>query len=166
MDDFIHAQGEAYLAHLLRRLSDLLVRGAAEWYPEAGVTAPPRTTSTLLALDDNGPLAVTELAVLLRQSHPLVIDWRRQLLALGLVETKSDPNDARRSVVALTPRGRQEVRRLRRALLIMEKASRRLMKEAGAQLFEGLCAVDEALEQRPFTQRLRQEVTRPRAAKP
>ncbi len=74
-EDFIRRQGPAYLAHLLRRLSDELVRGADAWYPEVGVTVPPRTTSTLLALDEHGPLGVTEISTLLRQSHPLVINW-------------------------------------------------------------------------------------------
>ena len=41
-EDFIQRQGPAYLAHLLRRLSDELVRGADAWYPEVGVTAPCR----------------------------------------------------------------------------------------------------------------------------
>ena len=61
MDDFIQRQGPAFLAHILRRLADELIRGAALWYPEAGVTAPPRTASTLLALDTHAALGVTEI---------------------------------------------------------------------------------------------------------
>ena len=38
MDDFIQRQGPAYLAHLLGRLHDELVRGAEQWYPDMGVT--------------------------------------------------------------------------------------------------------------------------------
>jgi DNA-binding MarR family transcriptional regulator len=157
MDDFIQRQGPAYLAHILRRLADELVRGAAEWYPEAGVSAPPRTTSTLLALEEHGPLGLTELAVLLRQSHPLVIDWRRQLLELGLVESQSDPEDGRRAILSLTPAGRREVRRLRRALVVMEKASRRLMEQGGSGLFEALWRMDAALERESFAERLREQ---------
>ena len=107
MDDFIQRQGPAFLAHLLRRLSDELVQGASAWYPQAGVTAPPRTASTLLALDEHGPLAVMELATLLRQSHPLVIVWIKQLKALGFVETRIDGNDRRRSVLSLTRTGKR-----------------------------------------------------------
>ena len=157
MDDFIQRQGPAYLAHILRRLADELVRGAAEWYPEAGVSAPPRTTSTLLALEEHGPLGLTELAVLLRQSHPLVIDWRRQLLELGLVESQSDPEDGRRAILSLTPAGRREVRRLRRALVVMEKTSRRLMELGGSGLFEALWRMDAALERESFAERLRDQ---------
>lgn len=160
MKDFIHRQGPAYLAHIFRRLADELVRGGAEWYPEAGVSAPPRTTSTLLALDEHGPLGVTELSSLLRQSHPLVIDWRRQLTELGFVETRRDPEDGRRSVLMLTVEGRREVRRLRRALVVMEKASQRLMTESGPDLFAALWRMDEALQRRSFADQLRDHAAR------
>lgn len=157
MTDFVQQQGPAFLAHALRRLADELVRGGAVWYPEAGVTAPPRTTSTLIALDDRGPLGVTEIAGMLRQSHPLVIDWIKQLTSLGLVESGSDPRDRRRSVIQLTKEGRTEVRRLRRALVIMEEASRNLMDEVSPNMIEALWRMDEALRCKPFADRLREE---------
>jgi MarR family transcriptional regulator, organic hydroperoxide resistance regulator len=154
MDDFIRALGPAFLAHLLRRLSDELVQGAADWYPKAGVAAPPRTASTLLALDANGPLGVTTIASLLRQSHPLVITWIRQLETLALVETLADPHDRRRSVIALTRKGRVEVKRLRAALVPMERASRELLDAAAPGLFEALWRMEQACRAQPFAQRL------------
>lgn len=156
MDEFIHQQGPAFLAHLLRRLADELVRGGALWYPEVGVTAPPRTTSTLIALDDRGPLGVTEIAVLLRQSHPLVIGWIKQLTELGFVSTQADPQDGRRSIIILTDKGRSEVQRLRKALTMMERASQQLMDEASPGLFEALWRMDEAIGRKAFIDRLRE----------
>lgn len=154
MDDFIRAQGPAFLAHLLRRLSDDLVQAAADWYPKAGVTAPPRTASTLLALDTHGPLGVTAIAALLRQSHPLVITWIRQLEALALVEALADPHDRRRSVIALTRKGRAEVKRLRAALVPMEQASRELLDAAAPGLFDALWRMERACREQPFAERL------------
>ena len=155
--DFVKAQGAAYLAHILRRLADELVRDGSKWYPEVGVSAPPRTTSTLLALDERGPLGVTEIASLLRQSHPLVIDWCRQLASLGFIATSSDPRDGRRSIVELTEEGRREVTRLRRALSVMEKASQGLINEGAPDLFEALWRMEGALRDRRFVDRLRDE---------
>lgn len=153
--DFIRRQGPAYLAHLLRRLSDELVRGADAWYPDAGVTAPPRTTSTLLALDEHGPLGVTEIATLLRQSHPLVINWIRQLKAQGLISTRIDRNDRRRTVVALSARGAREVDRLRAALVRMGEASQALLDEAAPALLQALWTMEQSLRREPFEARLR-----------
>jgi len=151
-DDFIARQGPAFLAHLLRRLSDELVQGAATWYPSMGVTAPPRTISTLLALDELGPLGITELARLLRQTHPLVITWIRELTSRSFVTAKSDPNDRRRSVVRLTARGKAEVGRARKALSAMEQASLHLLASGGdgPALFGALWRMEGACRETPF----------------
>jgi MarR family transcriptional regulator, organic hydroperoxide resistance regulator len=155
MDDFIQRQGPAFLAHLLRRLSDELVRGASEWYPEAGISAPPRTASTLLALAGHGPLGVTEIANVLKQSHPLVISWIRQLKAQGLIRSSADAGDARRTVIALTARGRAEVARLRLGLAVMADASQQLMDTAAPGLFDALWRMEEACRDQPFSAQLR-----------
>ena len=154
MDDYIARQGPAFLAHLLRRLSDELIQGAALWYPAVGVTAPPRTISTLIALDDLGPLGVTELAALLRQSHPLVITWIRELTSLSFVAAKGDPRDRRRSVVRLTARGKAEVRRVREALVVMEQASMRLLDQGGKGVLASLWRMEGACRDVPFAERL------------
>ncbi|MGH8146446.1 MAG: MarR family winged helix-turn-helix transcriptional regulator [Rhodanobacteraceae bacterium] len=154
-EDFIRRQGPAYLAHLLRRLSDELVRGADTWYPEVGVTAPPRTTSTLLALDEHGPLGVTEIATLLRQSHPLVINWIKQLRVQGFIKTRIDKGDRRRTLVALTAKGIAETRHLRKALARMGEASQTLMDEAAPGLFDALWHMEQACRRESFESRLR-----------
>jgi len=157
MDDFIAKQGPAFLAHLLRRLSDELVAGADRWYPEAGVTAAPRTTSTLLALDEHGELSVTRLAGVLRQSHPLVITWIRQLQSRGLVKSVADPRDGRRTILALTAKGRAEVKRLRDALSTMGEASQELMDSAAPGLFDALWRMEQACRDKPFVEQLREK---------
>lgn len=153
--DFIRRQGPAFLAHLLRRISDELVRGADDWSPEAGVSAPPRTTSTLLALDEYGPSGVVELAKLLRQSHPLVITWIKQLRDHGLIKTRTDADDRRRTVVALTAKGEAEVRQIRKALTRMAETSQALMDEAAPGLFEALWRMEQACRHASFADRLR-----------
>jgi DNA-binding MarR family transcriptional regulator len=154
-EDFIRRQGPAYLAHLLRRLSDELVRGAEAWYPDVAVTVPPRTTSTLLALDEHGPLGVTEISALLRQSHPLVINWIKQLQAQQLVRTRVDKQDRRRTVVALTTKGISEVRHLKKALVRMGETSQALMDEAAPGLFQALWRMEQACRRESFDDRLR-----------
>ncbi|WP_158753779.1 MarR family winged helix-turn-helix transcriptional regulator [Dyella sp. S184] len=154
-EDFIHRQGPAYLAHLLRRISDELVRGADAWSPEVGVTAPPRTTSTLLALDEHGPLGVTEISRLLRQSHPLVINWIKQLQVQGFIKTRVDKSDRRRTVVALTAKGVSEIRHLRKALVCMGETSQALMDEAASGLFGALWRMEQACRRESFADRLR-----------
>jgi len=159
MQDFIEQQGPAFLAHLLRRLADELVNGAGSWYPTAGVTAPPRTISTLLALQDHGPLGVTELATMLRQSHPLVIVWIKELTALSLIASKAHPGDGRKTMIQLTAKGKKEVGKVRDALMAMEKASQVLMDQGGADVWASLWRMEKACRETPFAERLRQMQT-------
>lgn len=156
MQDFIEQQGPAFLAHLLRRLADELVNGACSWYPSAGVTAPARTISTLLALQDHGPLGVTELAAMLRQSHPLVIVWIKELTALSFIASKAHPGDGRKTLIRLTAKGIKEVDKVRKALSTMEEASKRLMDEGGADVWESLWRIERACRKTTFAERLRQ----------
>ena len=157
MRDFIHEQGMPFFAHLLGRLYDHFVRGFREWNDEVGVLAPPRTHSTMLALRTHGPLSVTELAALLRQSHPLVIKWTKQLIDLGLVKTNSDSQDRRRTLLILTPSGEAEAKSHDYARMIIERTYRRLMEEAGADVFDALWRIEKALRREAFADRLRSE---------
>lgn len=157
MEDFVRSQGVSFLAHLLRRVSDELVQGSSEWHPEAGLLAPPRTVSTVQALHQRGEMSVTELAKLLRQSHPLVISWIRQLKSLNLVQARADRADKRRTLVRLTDEGVAEAERQLEARKTMERAIRNLLEEADADLFDSMWRVHEACQRQSFAERLRNQ---------
>lgn len=156
MDDFIKREGLGFLAHLLRRLSDDFVRAFEDWYPEVEMEAPARTRSTLQALNVHASLGVTELAAMLRQSHPLVINWIKQLKKLDLVVTKSDPGDGRRTLVSLTPAGKIEAEKGFYSRRVGAHAYTKLMQEAEADVFEALWRLEEACRRKPFLERLRE----------
>lgn len=153
--DFIERQGPAFLAHLMRRLSDALVDGCAQWHETVGIPTSPRTSSTLLALDEHGSLAVTELSALLHQSHPMVIKTIALLRQQGLAKVSRDANDARRSLLSLTPKGRAVVKRLRAVLATVERAMTALADEAMPGLVQGLWAMERQVRATPFIERLR-----------
>ncbi len=68
----------------------------------------------LAVLDELGPLGVTALADADRSSQPTVSGAVRQLEEEGWVSRRADPADARRSMVELTPKGRQRLLDARR----------------------------------------------------
>ena len=155
MTDFIRGEGLAFLAHLLKRLSDGFVRGCAEWYPDAGLRITPRCASTIRALFKLGPLSVTELAATIRQSHPLAINWVRELKKLGLIETATDPEDGRRTLVRLTEAGLQEAEHCIATDEVIARAYADLMKEADADVFNALWRMEALCRAVPFEERLR-----------
>ena len=152
--DFIKQQGLSYLAHLLRRVSDELVAGVEIWSAGSGLQSPTRTRSTLMALSAHGTLSITEIAALIRQTHPAVITWARHLSEAGMVVQERDANDGRRTLIRLTDQGEKEVERLRKADNLIAAAYRDLMEEADADVFESLWRIEEACRRKSMQQRL------------
>jgi DNA-binding MarR family transcriptional regulator len=68
----------------------------------------------LALLEEHGPLGVTALADADRSSQPTVSGAVSQLEEEGWVAKKTDPSDARRALVELTPRGRRRLLEARR----------------------------------------------------
>jgi DNA-binding MarR family transcriptional regulator len=154
-NDFVRAKGLPFFAHLLRRLADRMIAEAGEFYAEQGISAPPRTASTLLLLKDRGPQSVTELADQLQQSHPLVITWIRQLKKLELIDQSRDPADGRRTLISLTRQGEDEARRVTIALEQLGCAYEKLLAKVGVDVFDGLWRLDEITQERNLLGMLR-----------
>jgi DNA-binding MarR family transcriptional regulator len=163
--DFVRSKGLPLLAHVLRRLSDRFVAAATEW-EERGLVSPPRTSSTLLLIEEEGPLPVTIIAARLRQSHPLVITWLKQLSSLGLIATSQASGDRRKTLVSITPAGRKEARAVRRVWRIYGRAYQAVMDEIGEDMLEVLGRAEDALAAKPFVERLREAAARDEAEGP
>jgi DNA-binding MarR family transcriptional regulator len=74
----------------------------------------PAGVRILALLEELGPSGVTALAEADRSSQPTVSGAVQQLADEGWVAKEPDPNDARRSVVRLTPAGRKQLMEFRR----------------------------------------------------
>ena len=153
-DDFVRRGGLFFLAHRLRRLSDELVAECEGWFAEAGIVAPPRTTSMLYLIENEGPQRITVIASALRQFHPVVIDWVGKLKTLGLLATAVDPVDRRRTIVSLTQAGRQEVAKIRTAEEAITAAYAVLESETGVNLLDGIADWESVLSQKSLFVRI------------
>jgi len=157
MGDFIHSQGLIFLPHILRRLANRFIQACDVVFPDVGIVVPPRVVSTVHLLYESGPRAITDIAAAIGQSHPFVIKSVKQLKALGLVGTHSDPKDGRRTVVKLTAKGKEQAQRLLDVRPAFEAAYRRLMHEAGAEIFDPLWRIEAALGNQAFSDRIAAE---------
>lgn len=159
--DFIDSLGPAFLAHRLRRVEDLLLDQVGDALAGEGLAVPPRSLSTLLLLDADGPLGPVDLARRLRLSHPLMIRALKILDQLELVEAVDNPADHRRRAVKLTARGRTEVATIRRFQARLSRAIDDAAQEAGSNsdaLLALLTRFTDALTTRPVTDRLNSKV--------
>lgn len=153
-DDFVRSLGPAFLPHMLRRLSDLMVDGGTEWTNRNPAVPPLRTHSTMFALEEKGQLSVTQLATLLRQSHPLALQWVGALEKRGLVERHSDPEDRRRTMLGLTAKGDSAMPAIHHARAVNEQVSRCLTQELGDDLWDSLRRAEALLRERPYIARM------------
>jgi DNA-binding MarR family transcriptional regulator len=111
-------QGAGYSApmptDLEEQSSELVVQAARLVRALRRRMGQPAGIRILALLDDLGPLGVTAIAEADRSSQPTISGAVRQLVDEGWVEKEPDPSDARRSVVELTPLGRQRLADARR----------------------------------------------------
>lgn len=162
--DFVRTQGLSFLAHRLRRASELILEGTTETLRREGFESPARAGSTLLLLRENGPTAITEIAYRLRLSHPLIIRLAAALAAAGLVRDESDPKDNRRRLIALTDKGLAEAARFDAFLGALGRTFEAMFAEAGADLFAALERFEQVAEKRPIPERLAAAMARTEAA--
>ena len=152
--DFVRALGLPFLAHRLKRASELIVEGSAAALAGRGFQSPARSGSTLLLLRANGPTGITEIAYRLRLSHPLIIKLAAALAEAGLVEDAADPRDSRRRLIALTARGEAEADRLADYSAGIARVFAAMFEEAGIDLYAALEGFEAAAERRPIAARI------------
>lgn len=120
-----------------------------------GVVVPARGMSTVLLLDEAGPLGIMEIAERIRFSHPLVIRLTKDLEDAGVVHVVGDPADRRRRLIELTPTGRGQAEAIRAASRVITAAYQALSAEIGVDLLAMVEHLEAAGDRLPFPQRLR-----------
>ncbi|HKG35548.1 MAG TPA: MarR family transcriptional regulator [Solirubrobacterales bacterium] len=107
-----------------------ITRTARRLRQEAAGDLSPSATAALATAERHGPLTPSELADLERVSRPSATRSIGCLAERGLVARTPDPADGRSALVAVTPAGRDALRRLRgRKNAYLSKRMRRLADE-------------------------------------
>jgi DNA-binding MarR family transcriptional regulator len=99
---------------LEKQSSELVVQSARLLRALRRRMGQPAGIRILSLLDELGPIGVTALAEADRSSQPTISGAVRQLVEEGWVAKEPDLNDARRSLVELTPQGRRRLTEARR----------------------------------------------------
>ncbi|WP_300974264.1 MarR family transcriptional regulator [Sphingomonas sp. LHG3406-1] len=155
-DDFIQSLGKAFLAHRLRRSSELILQQSGAELRSKRLNVPPRGASMLLLIDEAGPIGVAEIARRLRLSHPLIVRMAQAFVEADLIEVTKDPGDGRRKQLIVTGRGQTEATVLRDLNSKLATAFDQLFAELGCDLIEILNQLDAALTAQPLSVRLSQ----------
>lgn len=137
---------------MLRHLQDLVDESSAACYKQLRFRYRPRYTPVMRALVD-GPASISELKRKLSVTQGAVSQTIKLMAEDKLIET-SRGQDARQTVVTLSPQGKSAVKTLRPHWEAMFAAIAALEDEIELPLMAGLQRAVAALEAKPFADRM------------
>ena len=153
--DFIRGLGRPFLAHRLKRASEAILEATAGLLANSGYRGPPRSVSTVLLLEQRGPLSITEISAALKLSHPHVITLVRALTAVDYVAAERSPSDSRKRVISLTDAGRRQAGQLQVALARIDRAFASLFGDMDVDLLADIERFEAAIEAKSLAERLK-----------
>jgi DNA-binding MarR family transcriptional regulator len=132
-------------AELASRLRLVIARASRRLRQEGGGSLSPSATAALATVDRHGPLTPSRLAELERIQRPTATRVVARLEEAGLLDRAADPDDARSSVLRVSARGRELLRRQRtrrtaflaRWLETLPSGQRKTLQDAAA-ILEGM----------------------------
>jgi DNA-binding MarR family transcriptional regulator len=152
--DFLDDFGPAVLGPQLLRLLNKIIDDSTIALATNGQDFPSHLSSTLLVLNKRGACGKTDIAKELAVSHQLTTYRIGNLKKLELIQEKRDPVDGRRTVIALTSKGRKQTKKLIRLSKHIESAYCELFEELGVDLFDVVIRARKALEIKPLDERI------------
>jgi DNA-binding MarR family transcriptional regulator len=152
--DYSRGFGGAALGARLRRASERIDRDSTRVYAAQTFRFEQRWYGVLRQLVEHGrPMAVGEIATILRITHASVSESSRSMEKAGLVTSWAAADDGRRRLLQLTEQGQALVTRLTPLWEAFSAAARDLNAEAG-DLVSLLDRLDDALDRQSMFDRI------------
>jgi DNA-binding MarR family transcriptional regulator len=151
--NIIEELGSLALATRLKNLSDRLAKDVARVYKESDFEFEPRWFTMIYALKEGEELGVTELAMMLQQTHPAVNQVANVLVEKGLISERKDSEDQRKRLLQLTAKGLQLVEQMEPLWEKIKEANNQLLQES-SDLLISLDAVEKALDDQSMHDRI------------
>src|SRR5579859_1674590 len=138
------------LGSRLKSLSDHFYTAVDEVYRTCGAGVESRWFPVLRFLWENGETTVSDVAQAIGQTHSAVSQLADKLVDAGLVCRNKDIQDGRRSLLALTDKGRANLSALGPIWVAVRRGIVKSLGEEGLQtLLSALAATEAGLEERP-----------------
>lgn len=166
MSDFIDSKGPAFLGLQAYYMLKLIDEQGNEMLENLGPpTLPPsRLSSSLLALQEKGPLALVDLARLLNMPHQLAAQRIALMKTMELIDETPDPGDGRRVLLSLNETGTEMALAVAAASAATSEVFRGIFDEIGIDLFDAILQFRQALDQQSLSDRLAERAKRKVAA--
>jgi len=158
----LQSLGPLALASRLKNLSDILMQGVARIYREMDLDFEPRWFPVTHYLFIHGSVQVTSLANALQQTHPAILQVANVMKKKGLIRFDKDDKDLRKTIIALTPKGRKMAESLAGIWDDVSLAATKLLEENKVDLINDITLLEKALEAENIYTRVKKEYVRRR----
>lgn len=144
----------AYLAKYAADVSQLCAEQVENEYQRRGLVIPVYASSTLHYLGEKGPVSVADISNDLQTAHQVTTQRVKKLEELRLIRRARDRDDARRVLLHLTAKGRDQFEKLKACMAAAACAYEDLFEDIGIDLADALCRAARALRRRSLDERL------------
>ncbi|HLJ91494.1 MAG TPA: MarR family transcriptional regulator [Candidatus Angelobacter sp.] len=149
------------LGTLLRHLIDILDGAVEQSYARSGLDYRPRFTAIVRSLIELGPSSIRTISRRAGVTHSAVSQTVSQMASQGLVKLKAS-GDARERIVSLTSKAEAMIPTLEEHWAATNAAAQALDAELAMPLTELVSEAIQALERRPFLERIDRAARRKR----
>ncbi|WP_342117253.1 MarR family winged helix-turn-helix transcriptional regulator [Pseudoduganella sp. OTU4001] len=139
----------------MRHLIELLDGAVQDAYVEAGLDYRPRFTPVMRALAGGKPHTVSQIAEVAGITQPAATQTVNLMVKEGWLVAQSSPTDARQKLLVLSAQGKRLLPKLQACWRATAAAADDLDTELPHPLSDTLARAIEALERRPFGERIR-----------
>ncbi len=152
---FFEKIGKVAVGSRLRMLTDKITHDAVAIYGLYGVDLKPKWFPVFCVLADEQPKSITAIAREIGHSHPSVSTIVKEMSARGIVTETPDDGDRRRSLIGLSPYGKEMARELTVQCRDVEKAVEQLSKESDHDLWAAIADWERLLSVKSLFDRVR-----------
>lgn len=157
MTNFYTQTGKMALGSRLRRLSETITEAAANVYQLYGVDIQPKWFPVFYVLTQQSKCSVTEIALLIGQSHVSVSHIAKEMRKAGLITLAKSKTDARVSELQLAEKGKALLPKIEKQYLDVTAAVEALFEQMQYDLWKAIDEVEFLLSEKDFFTRVRDQ---------
>lgn len=154
--DFFEKTGRMAIGSRLRMLTDLITADAAQIYNMYGVDIRPKWFPLFFVLAEGKAKTITGIAREIGHSHPSVSKIVKEMGAKGLITENPDNEDKRRTLIALSPKGKGMAEEMTIQCSDVSAAIEGIFRETRHDLWKAIGEWEELLAEKSLLQRVKE----------
>ena len=155
--EFYNNAGKMALGSRLRRLSEQITEDASQVYKMYNVGLQPKWFPVFHALSQGQDKTITAIAEEIGHSHPSVSTIIKEMIKQGIVVEKKDKLDGRKTVVALSKKGKEVVNTIAPQYMDVTNAIEEALSQTRHDLWKAIEEWEFLLNQKSLLRRVQEQ---------